>query len=203
MLEDMYVPSVGEAVPRFGNRLTRSIGRLLLVVCRWRIEGRLPDASKFVIALAPHTSSWDFVTNMGTMIAMGFRSSWLIADAYDWWPLGYFIRRLGGIPIDRSVPHDLVSRMVRRFRESDAFILAIFPEGTRRRVREWKTGFWHIAAGAGVSIQLVAVDYEKRATLFGPLIEPSGDIEADMAKIRDYFRGVRGKRPDLFDQEYR
>lgn len=199
---EKYVPQIGPEVPRWGNKLTRAIGRLLLDGCRWRIEGQIPNAARFVIVLAPHTSSWDFLTNIGVMLAVGFKSYWLVADAYDWWPLEYFLRWLGGIPVDRSMPRDLVSHMVKRFEENDKFILAIFPEGTRKRVRQWKTGFWHIAAGAGVPIQLVAVDYEKRASIFGPVIEPSGQIDEDLKKIRIFFQGVKGKHPDQFDPGY-
>lgn len=203
MHEDEHIPSLGPAVPRWGNKLTRAIGRLLLKAYRWHVEGRLPDAAKFVIVLAPHTSSLDFFTNLGVMLTVGFKSHWLVADAYDWWPLGIFLRWLGGIPVDRSMPHDLVSQMVSRFEKSDAFILAIFPEGTRKRVRRWKRGFWYMAAGARVPIQLVAVDYDKRASVFGPLIMPSENIEVDMEKIRIFYRGVRGKHPGKFDADYK
>ncbi len=202
MGEKKYIPPLGPAVPRWGNRLTKAVGRLLLAGYGWRVEGQLPDASKFVIVLAPHTSCWDFLTNMGTMLAVGFQSHWFIADAYDWWPFGKFLRWLGAVPVDRSMSHDLVSKMVKRFKESDEFILAIYPEGARKRVGQWKTGFWHIASRSGVPIQLVTVDYEKRVTLFGPVIESSGSVEADMEKIQAHYQGARGKHPDQFDGDY-
>lgn len=202
MHEKKHLPSLGPAVPRWGNKLTRAFGRLLLNSYRWHVEGQLPNAARFVIIVAPHTSSWDFLPTMGTMLAVGFQSYWLIADTYNWWPLGNFLGWLGGIPVDRSMRRDLVSQIVKRFKENDKFILAMSPEGTRKSARTWKTGFWHIAAGAGVPIQIVAVDYEKRATIFGPVIEPSDNIEADMEKIQMCYQGVRAKHPDQFDAEY-
>lgn len=201
MYENKHIPPLTPAVPKWGNNLTKAMGRMLLGVYRWYIEGHLPDAPRFVIVLAPHTSSMDFFIGMGTMFAVGFKSSWFIADAYDWWPLGNVLRWLGAIPVDRTMRLDLVARMVEKFNRSDRFILAIFPEGSRQKIEQWKTGFWHIADGAGVPIQLVAMDYDKRATIFGPVIETSGDREKDMKAIRRHFRSVRGKHPDKFEAD--
>ena len=92
--------------------------------------------------------------------------------------------------------------MVEIFNSSDELLLAIAPEGTRRKVDKWKTGFWHIAAQAGVPVQLVSFDYEKRITECGPVIELSDDIDADMERIQNYYRDVRAKHPDKFGGEY-
>lgn len=198
----MRMHPLGPLVPRRGNILTRAIGRLLLSAYRWHVEGEVYNASKFVVVLAPHTSAWEFLTNIATMRAVGFRSYWLIADVYAWWPLSSFIRWLGGVPVDRSINHDLVSQLVRRFNESDELILTLYPEGTREKALKWRTGFWHIAVGARVPIQLVDINYEKRATVFGPVIEPSDDLEADMKKIQAHYRDVPTKHPDQFGGEY-
>ena len=92
--------------------------------------------------------------------------------------------------------------MVEIFNASDRLLLTITPEGTRRKVDKWKTGFWHIAAQADVPVQLVSFDYEKRVTEFGPVIELSDDIEADMERIQNYYKGVRAKHPEKFGGEY-
>jgi 1-acyl-sn-glycerol-3-phosphate acyltransferase len=136
------------------------------------------------------------------MLAVGFRSSWLIAAKHTWWPLGIFMRRLGGIPVHRSAPHEVVSQIVKTFNDNDRLLLALSPEGTRKKVARWKTGFWHIAALAGVPIQLVSFDYARRITECGPVIETSNNIEADMKLIQNYYKGVQAKYPSKFGGEY-
>ncbi len=200
--QDMDVPLCGSEPPHSGNRITRAIGRLLLALFRWHIEGEVLDRAKFVMVVAPHTSIYDFFTGLATKLTLGCRSQWLVADRYTWWPLGSILRSFGAMPVDRSAHHDLVSKMIQRFNQEDKFILTIFPEGTRRRVEKWKTGFWHIASGADVPIQIVGIDYEKRATIFGPALDPSGNLEADMKEIQAWYRGVKAKHPDQFFGEY-
>lgn len=198
----MNIPDLGPSIPQRGNVLTRAIGRMLLAGYRWQVEGNVHDAPKLMGVLAPHTSSWDFYTTIATMLAVGFRSSWLIADAYTWWPLGVFMRWLGGIPVKRDASHNLVSQIVQTCNENDKLLLALFPEGTRKKVVKWKTGFWHIAVQADMPIQLVSLDYDRRVTIFGPVIELSDSLEADMERIQKYFQGVRAKHPDKFGGEY-
>ena len=198
----MNIPELGPLTPQRGNVLTRAIGRLLLAGYQWQVVGNVHNAEKFVVVLAPHTSSWDFYTTIATMQAVGFRSSWLIADAYTWWPLGIFMRWLGGIPVKRGTSSNLVSQIVTTFNENDRLLLALFPEGTRKKEVNWKTGFWHIAVQTGVPIQLVSLDYHRRVTEIGPVIEPSQNIEADMERIQKYYKGVQAKHPDQFGGEY-
>lgn len=198
----MNVYELGPLTPQRGNALTRAFGRLLLAGYQWRVKGRVHNAQKFLVVLAPHTSSWDFFTTHSTMLALGFRSSWLIADGYTWWPLGIVIRWLGGIPVKQNTSTNLVSQIVRAFHENDQLMLALFPEGTRKNVLKWRTGFWHIAVQSGVPIQLVSLDYEKRISEFGPVIEPTDSLEDDMARIQSHYREVKAKYPELFDGEH-
>ena len=198
----MNIPEPGSLTPQRGNALTRAIGRMLLAGYRWRIEGNVHNAAKVIGVLAPHTSSWDFYATIATMLAVGFRSSWLIADAYMWWPLGVFMRWLGGIAVKRETSRNLVSQIVKTFDENEQLLLALFPEGTRKNTLRWKTGFWHIAVQARIPIQLVSLDYARRVTEFGPVIEPSDSLEADMERIQTYYRGVTAKHPDKFAGEY-
>jgi len=198
----MYIPEPGPLTPQKSNVLSRATGRLLLAAIRWQIKGKMLNAPKFVMVLAPHTSIWDFYVAMAGKLAVGLHSSWLISAAYTWCPLGVFLRRLGGIPIYRDGTHNLVSQLVESFDNSEKMMITLFPEGTRRKVGKWKTGFWHIASQAGIPIQLVSIDYEKRITECGPVIEPSSNIEADMKIIQEYFKSVRAKYPDKFGGEY-
>jgi len=198
----MYIPELGPLTPQKSNILTRAIGRSLLLGFRWQVKGKVHNAPKLVMVLAPHTSACDFFIALASMLAVGFRSSWLIAAKHAWWPLGFFMRRLGGIPVHRSTPHDVVSQIVKTFNDNDRLLLALSPEGTRKKVAKWKTGFWHIAAGAGVPIQLVSFDYTKRITECGPVIDTSNNIEADMKLIQNYYKGVQAKYPCKFGGEY-
>ncbi len=198
----MDIPTLKNNTPKTNSVIKKAIGRFMLWCYRWRVEGEVHNAKKFMVILAPHTSYWDFLTNMGTMLALGVHNRWFVADAFCWWPLGYFMRWMGGIPIDRSCPQDLVSFTISKFADHDELILALYPEGTTRKVEKWKTGFWRIAHGAGVPIQFLAVDYEKRASVFGPVIQPTDNIEADMKKIHAFFKDVTPKTPGNFAGEY-
>lgn len=198
----MHIPQLGPLTPQKSNVLTRAIGRFLLFGLRWQVKGTVYNAPKLVMVLAPHTSTCDFLVGLASMLAVGFRSSWLIAAKHTWWPLGIFMRRLGGIPVHRSAPHDVVSQMVKTFNDNDKLLFALSPEGTRKKVTKWKTGFWHIASDAGVPIQLISFDYARRITECGPVIETSNNIEADMKLIQNYYKGVQAKYPSKFDGEY-
>ena len=198
----MDVPQLGPLTPQRSNAFTRAIGRLLLYAFRWRVTGELLNAPKFVMVWAPHTSMWDFFVAHASRMAVGFHSSWMVAARHARGPVGAIMRRLGGIPIHRSTSHNVVAQMVETFHANERLLLAIAPEGTRRKVGKWKTGFWHIATQAGVPVQLVSFDYEKRVTECGPVIELSQDIEADMKRIQNHFKGVKPKHPGKFGGQY-
>ena len=198
----MDVPELGLLTPQRSNAFTRAIGRLLLYSFRWRVTGKLLDAPKFLVVLAPHTSFWDFFIAHMTRLAVGFQSSWMVAARHARGPVGGIMRKLGGIPIHRSASHNVVSQIVDTFNASDRLLLTITPEGTRRKVDKWKTGFWYIAVQAGVPVQLVSFDYQKRITEFGPVIELSDDIDADMRLIQNYYKDVKAKHPEQFGGEY-
>jgi len=168
------------------------------MLLRWRFAGEFPDHSQLVIVVAPHTSNWDFVVGIAVIFATGLHAHWLAKDAWFRWPLGMLGRWLGGIPVDRSRRHDLVEQTSAAFRERDRLWLAITPEGTRKKVERWKSGFWHIAKAAGVPIALCYFDYRKREVGFGPLLKPGDDYAADLARIQAFYAGVTPRHPDKF-----
>jgi len=192
----MFIPTLATKVPQRGNWFTKWLGRVLLRLCRWHIEGDVCNASKFVFVMAPHTSWWDFTVNLGVKLAMGFHVSWFIANKYTKGLIGIMLANIGAVPVERNSRNDMVTQMAAAFNQRDKFVLAIFPEGTRKRVDSWKTGFWHIAKQAQVPVQLVAVDYRKRATVFGPIMDLSDDKDADIQRMRDYFKPVLAKNPE-------
>ena len=188
-----YIPSPGKSIPKRGNFLTRALGRLILAAFGWRFEGEVPDLNKFIIIVAPHTSNWDFVFGMGAVFALGVRAHWMGKHTLFKWPAGVLMRWLGGIPINRSTREGAVAKMTEEFRKREALVLVIAPEGTRRKVSNWKTGFYHIACTADVPITPGFIDYGKKTLGLGPLFTPTGNLDADMEKIQAFYRNMTGK----------
>lgn len=189
---------IGDQVPARGNAFTRALGRTAFRLSGWRLEGALPNLPQFVIAVAPHTSNWDFPLGVMTLFSVGFRVSWIGKASLFRWPARGLLRWLGGIPVDRRSAQGLVGGVVEVFQRRNRFLLAIAPEGTRKKVTAWRTGFYRIAEGAGVPIVLAYFDYARRVVGFGPVITPSGDLDADLATILAFYRGVTPKHPDQF-----
>jgi 1-acyl-sn-glycerol-3-phosphate acyltransferase len=175
----------------FFHQLSKIVPRLF----GWRAEGTLPDLPKFVVVGAPHTSYWDFVMFMG--LAFQFRADprYMGKSELFRWPVSGFFRWCGGYPVDRSKSQGLVEQMVDAFRESERFILVITPEGTRSKVNEWKTGFYHIAKGAGVPIVLGFIDGARKVYGLGKTFFPTDNMEADMKAIQGYYAGMVGVHP--------
>ena len=189
------LPRLGPAIPRRGNKPMVLLGRMVLALMRFRVVGEVPDLPKFVIAVAPHTSNWDFVVGAAAMFALDLRLAFIGKHTLFRPPFGGLFRWMGGIPVDRSSPHGVVEQSVQAFRQMDRRVLAIAPEGTRKRVPQFKSGFLHIARGAGVPVVLAALDYENRVVRLGPTMDPGEDVESERRRIEDYFRTVRGRRP--------
>lgn len=172
------------------------LARFLLRLAGWRVVGELPDIKKAVIIGAYHTSNWDGVLLIMGGIALGRRIHWLGKHTLFKGLAGPFVRLLGGVPVDRTASHGAVEQVVQTYHERDEMLLALAPEGTRRRVARWKRGFYYIATGAGVPLILGAPDYPSKRIIIGPTIEPSGDIEADMVKIRAFYETTTPRFPE-------
>ncbi len=186
---------LGPAVPRRGGVVAPAFGRAVLALLRWRIEGEFPDLPKLVVAVAPHTSNWDFVVGVAAMFALDLRITFIGKHTLFRPPFDAVLRWLGGIPVDRSSANGLVKASVRAFGEVQRRILVIAPEGTRKPVARFKSGFLRIARGAGVPVLLATLDYGARCVRFGPLVRPGPDVEADRRRIEAHFAPVRGRRP--------
>jgi 1-acyl-sn-glycerol-3-phosphate acyltransferase len=178
--------------------LSYFLQRLSIYIFRifgWRVEGQLPNIPKFV-AIATHTSNWDFIVMLLLAFALRTNISTLGKDSLFRWPFGVFFRWCGIIPIDRTKSTNVVDTMIDVFRKSEKLILVITPEGTRKKVRDWKTGFYYIAQGAHVPIVLAFIDYRRKTAGIGPVITPTGDIEADIELIKSFYANVSGKFPE-------
>jgi 1-acyl-sn-glycerol-3-phosphate acyltransferase len=172
------------------------LGRFLLWLFGWRTAGRGPSYRKYVVIAAPHTSNWDGLFMILVGFAFGVRFRFLIKDTLFRGPSGLLLRLLGGFPVDRSRRHNLVEQVVESFASHDELVIAVPPEGTRKKVERWKTGFYHMAHAAGVPIAFGFLDYSRKVGGFcGRPLQPTGDIEADFAAIRERYKGVVGKYP--------
>jgi 1-acyl-sn-glycerol-3-phosphate acyltransferase len=189
---------LGEKLPRRGNRLIWGIGRFLFKLIGWKMEGEVPNVYKVVIIAAPHTSNWDFVIGMIVIFALGLRLHWLGKHTLFDGPLAPLMRWLGGLPVNRTAHQGAVKQVAAEFKRHQQFILAIAPEGTRKKVAQWKTGFYYIAAQAQVPILPVTINYQRRAIQICPVMIPSGDIETDLPLLQSYFSSDMGKRPHQF-----
>jgi 1-acyl-sn-glycerol-3-phosphate acyltransferase len=192
------IPTLGPSVPRAHGRYEAAIGRLMIGLRGWTIEGEFPDIPKLVMAVAPHTSNWDFPTGLWVKLALRLDARFVAKHTLFRWPLGPLLRWLGGIPVDRQAPAGFVGETSRAVRETEKIVLVVAPEGTRKRTEKWKSGFYRIAMDAGVPILLVRFDYPRRQVLLGPLFQPTGDYESDLAALRSHVDARMALRPENY-----
>jgi len=167
--------------------------RLALKLAGWITVGRLPEnEKKFIIIVAPHTSNWDFI--MGVIIrgAMGFKANFLGKESLFRKPFGFIFMGLGGIPVDRGTSRNMVDQVVAEINGRSSFILAIAPEGTRGKVKKWRTGFYYIARNANIPIVMCQLDYKHKEARFLDPFYPTGNVNADLEYIHDQFKDVKG-----------
>lgn len=179
--------------------LSRLVRRLLVWLYQtrgWKAEGAPPADRRCVILAAPHTSNWDFVNVLGLTNALGIKAHFMGKKSLFRWPMGRFMRDMGGVSIDRSASRNYVEATIAEFARRDEFMLIIAAEGTRSAVAQWRTGFYHIALGAGVPLVLGYVDYARKVGGLGPAIVPTGDYEADMARIVAFYADKTARHPE-------
>jgi 1-acyl-sn-glycerol-3-phosphate acyltransferase len=171
---------------------------MAMTITGWRFEGEYPDVPKSVIIVAPHTSNWDFPIGCMAYFAIGFRISFLAKHTVFGWPWGVFMRWLGGIPVERSVSKDRVAESIAAFNNADKMILVIAPEGTRKLVPRWKTGFYHVAHGARVPIVPIYFDFATKVIGVCRPFYTTGDVARDLSEIEKNFHGRTGQNPEQF-----
>jgi 1-acyl-sn-glycerol-3-phosphate acyltransferase len=162
----------------------------------WQAYGEVPSPRRFVLVAAPHTSNWDFVYFLGLTQSLGITPHFMAKTSLFRWPMRNFMLDMGGVPVNRTKGGNYVQSMINEFAARDEFMLTIAPEGTRSASKVWKSGFYHIALGAGVPIVLGMMDYGQKSGGLGATIMPSGDYEADMRKIAELYAGVIPRHPD-------
>lgn len=175
----------------------RRWARRLLALFGWRVDVRVPPGPKCVIAVYPHTSNWDFVVGYLAKLACGLPAHFVGKHTIFRWPFGAILRRMGGIPVDRSRPGGLLPQLEREMAARPWMWLAIAPEGTRARVDHLKSGFYRLAVSARVPIGLAYIDWRERVVGLAEYVVPTGDEAADLARIRAAWAGKVGRRPEL------
>jgi 1-acyl-sn-glycerol-3-phosphate acyltransferase len=194
----VIVPPLSPAAPRWGNPVSRGFGRAAMRLLGWRMTGMVPDVPKLVAIAAPHTCSLDVVLGIIVLLALGARVNWLAKHTTFRGPQAILLRWVGAISVNRAAPASLVRDVIERMRREDRIFLALAPEGTRRKVDRWKSGFYRIALAAGVPILPVALDYSRRIVEIGTPFMPTGDYEADLPCLQSFFRPEMARHPERF-----
>ena len=169
-----------------------------LDLCGWKIRGDWPADPKAVIVAAPHTSNWDGIYMIAAAAYFRVKLGWMGKKSLTTGPLGFIVKWLGCVPIDRSGSNNMVSSMAEAFAARDEMLLLVPPEGTRGLVREWKSGFYHIARVAGVPLIIAVMDYGTRTIRIATVFHPTGDAEADIPAIQAYYKGAVGLHRENF-----
>jgi 1-acyl-sn-glycerol-3-phosphate acyltransferase len=185
------------------NTLLRAGSLVFLKLAGWKIEGALPPGTgKCVLIAAPHTSNWDLPYTLMTAFVLRLHIYWMGKSSIFKPPFGPVMRWLGGIAVNREQSSNLVAASVAALKAAEGPVqLVVPPEGTRSKTREWKTGFYYIALGAQVPILLAYMDYANKRAGLGPVFQPTGDIERDMAEIKAFYAPFRGKNAQQFDAQ--
>ncbi len=178
------------------NNFSAWIGRVIYKLIGWRVEGEFPRFPKSVVIVAHHTSNWDFAVGYPASLIYRIKGYWVGKHTLFKKPFGSLMRWLGGIPLDRTSSKNFVDQVIQTFDKHKELLLVIAPEGTRKRVDKWKTGFYYIAKGAKVPIICAFLDYKRKVAGFGLVIKPSDDEEGDMNKIREFYKSITAKLPE-------
>ena len=183
------------------NNILRALSVGYLKLAGWKIQGTLPSgAEKSVLIAAPHTSNWDLPYTLMVAFSLRLTVYWMGKEQIFRFPFRGLMMWLGGIPVQREKSNNLVAASVEAIKAASGPLqLVVPPEGTRSKTRYWKTGFYHIAVGAQVPIVMAYMDYEKKISGLGPVFEPTGNIEVDMAQIKAFYANFKGKNASQFE----
>jgi len=179
--------------------MLRPVYLLFFKLFGWKVNGRFPPGlNKYIVAVAPHTSNWDFLLGVAVRSILRMQNARFLAKSSLFKPpIGWLFKAWGGYPVDRGKSGDVVEQVAGIFKKEDHFILAIAPEGTRKKVEKLRTGFYYIAKKAGVPIIAVGFDYKKKEVILGEPFYPSDDVQKDIALLTLFYSTITGKNPEL------
>ena len=191
------IPKLSTQIPQTNFTYLNRFAAKLLSLFGWKIVGNFPQEKKFILAVAPHTSNWDFIISMLVMIAVNLKVTFMGKKSIFVGPLKWLLNKLGGVAIDREHPNGIVGQMVEMFKKRDAMILGLSPEGTRSKTKEWKTGFLIIAKKAEIPIVPISLDFKKKEVEILALYHINGEIDEALVEIKQKFSHVCAKNPHL------
>lgn len=169
----------------------------------WEIVGNFPlHLKKYIIIVAPHTSWIDFPVGLFTRFIAGVDIKYIGKHTLFKPPFGFFFKAMGGTPVDRSKNQSMVQAIIDIFNANDSFVFALSPEGTRKKVTQWKSGFYHVAKGANIPLVMAALDFERKKVIISDPYDLSGNEATDIQKFRDFFKDIKGKKPENFDPNF-
>ena len=180
------------------NRVSRWLGFLVLKLMGWNIKGVVPNLKRFIVIGAPHTSNWDFILAMAFILGLNLRLRWMAKHTIFKPGIRWLMMWLGGIPTDRTNPKLIVENVAKIAEKERGVIIGLTPEGTRKKVIKWKTGFLRLAKTLDCPILMIGLDFPKRIIVVGAIFHPTGDNDADLAFIRNYYGQFEGKHSDQF-----
>ena len=183
-------------MPRSESRFLYALGRTLNSLQGWRFEGEMANEDKVIMALAPHTTNWDFFVGVPLMLKIRAHVSILMKKEAFFWPFKGLLSKIGFVPVNRGKAGGVVPTAVSEFNRREKFWLVITPEGTRTRGKHWKDGFLRISREANVPIQLLGIDYPSKRIEFGPVVYASDNFDADIEEYKKFFAGFTGRYPD-------
>lgn len=175
-----------------------NLSKFILRIFGWKVKITTPDYPKCLICVAPHTSNWDFILGELAYRSIGRKAGFLMKEQWFKWPLGTFFRAIGGIPVRKKRGSSLTDAIVEKYKTSNRLTIAITPEGTRSRTSEWRHGFLHIAREAHIPLLLGAIDYKLKYIEIINEFTPTGDIEADMKAVKQFYSRFNAKYPEKF-----
>ena len=185
----------GDQLPQWGGRIWRLTGQTGLRLLGWRFVGEMPNLRQFVITAAPHTSNWDWVVGMLALMALGVRVSWLGKGRLFHGPLKWLFLAMNGIPVNRDQPGDLVDQFIGEFESGKQIVLGLAPEGTRSKVKRFRSGYYRIAHRAGVPVVPGYFNYPDKTVGLGPAFETLDDQAADIDRLQAYYQQHAGRNP--------
>ena len=192
---------LGNLIPKRGGSITPVIASFLLKASGWRTVGDIPNISQAVVLALPHTSNVDGVYALPSLFALDLKISIMGKHTLFKIPvLAQLLQWLGIIPINRGNKGSVLQASIDKFKTGEPLFLGLSPEGTREYTKEWKTGFYYLAVGAGIPILPIALDYKTKEVRFLSAVYPTGDIEADLPKIYAQYKGVLPRHPERLSQ---
>ena len=177
--------------------LLQKIGKFFLTITGWKFKGDIPRSDRIILVAGPHTSNWDFLLALAFIFGLNLNVFWIGKHTLFKNGFSKIMRKLGGIPVDRASPELLMNEVSHIVKKQQGVIIAISPEGTRKKVERLKSGFLRIAKTTNSQILLAGIDFESKLIHLGKLFEPSGNTESDLLNVHNYFRQFKGIRPEF------